>query len=288
VDVCLLSERKLLFLLPALKRYSRVIVDWGDSFVLYYRRQIRLLLGRHELRGLWRSLRELTGAYCLERYYGQRSDANLVVSPVDKSCLNAVNRLPRRNHVLLNGLRCPPQQPGVPKVPNRVIFSGNMNFPPNYEAAIYFIDKVLPLLHKARPDAHFVVAGRHPAPELSRRASGTVRILGAVEDMHAEIAKSAVYVAPLISGGGFKNKILEAVASGTFVVASPTAVEFFDAAFRDLLLVADSPQLMADHVAAVLEDPGRYAGRLESLQRQVYADFTWERRADELVRLVRA
>jgi protein-tyrosine-phosphatase/glycosyltransferase involved in cell wall biosynthesis len=288
VDACLLSERKLLFLLPALKRYSRVMVDWGDSFVLYQRRQIRLLLGRHDLRGLWRSLRELTSAYCLERYYGRRADANLVVSPVDKRCLDAVNRLPGRNHVLLNGLRRPPQHPAVSKVPNRVVFSGNMNFPPNYEAAIYFIDTVLPLVRKARPDAHFVVAGRNPIAELSRRASGAVTILGAVEDMHAEIAKGAVYVAPLISGGGFKNKILEAVASGTFVVASPTAVEFLDATFRDLLLVADSPRLMADHIAAVLEEPGRYAGRLESLQRQVYADFTWERRADELVRLVRA
>jgi glycosyltransferase involved in cell wall biosynthesis len=115
-----------------------------------------------------------------------------------------------------------------------------------------------------------------------------VTILGAVEDMHREIAKSAVYVAPLISGGGFKNKILEAIVSGTFVVASPTAVEFFDAAFRDLLLVADSPQLMAGHVAAVLADPGRYSARLEGLRRRVHEEFTWERRADELVRLVGA
>jgi protein-tyrosine-phosphatase/glycosyltransferase involved in cell wall biosynthesis len=288
VDACFLSERKLLFLLPALKRYSRVIVDWGDSFVLYNRRQIRLLLGRHDLRGLWRSLRELTDAYCLERYYGRRSDGNLVVSPVDKRCLDAVNRVPGRNHVLLNGLRHPPEQPAVRKVQNRVIFSGNMNFPPNYEAAIYFIDTVLPLVREARPDAHFVVAGRNPIAELSRRASGAVTILGAVEDMHAEIAKGAVYVAPLISGGGFKNKILEAVASGTFVVASSTAVEFLDASFRDLLLVADSPRLMADHVVAVLEDPGRYAARLDSLRRQVHTDFTWAGRAGELVRLVRA
>jgi glycosyltransferase involved in cell wall biosynthesis len=287
VDVCLIGERKLLFLLPTLKRRTRVIIDWGDSFVLYYARQIQTNLGFRRLLGLVRDLRELVSAYLLERYYGRRSDANLVVSPVDKGCLDRVNGVHSKNHVLLNGLRYPPQSPRTTKIPNRIVFTGNMNFPPNYEGAMWFIDHVLPLVCRSRPDVEFVVAGRNPVPELLRKASKSVTILGAVEDMHHEIAKSAVYVAPLISGGGFKNKVLEAISSGTFVVATPIAVEFLDDGLRDLLLVAGTPKEMATRIVSVLDEPELHEARLDRLRQRIHEEFTWEERADELARLAR-
>jgi glycosyltransferase involved in cell wall biosynthesis len=286
-DVCLIGERRLLFLLSTLQRRTRVIIDWGDSFVLYYARQIRTHLGSRRFRGLVRDLRDLVSAYLLERYYGRRSDANLVVSPVDKRCLDRVNGVQPRNHVLLNGLRFPPQLPRAEKLPNRVVFTGNMNFPPNYEGAMWFIDHVMPLVCRSRPDVEFVVAGRNPVPELLRKAVKGVTILGTVDDMHHEIAKSAVYVAPLISGGGFKNKILEAISSGTFVVATPTAVEFLDEELRDLILVGGTPEEMATHVVSVLDDPESHKARLERLRQRIYDEFTWGERADELVRLAR-
>jgi glycosyltransferase involved in cell wall biosynthesis len=286
-DVCLVGERRLLFLLSTLQRTTRVIVDWGDSFVLYYGRQIRTQLGLWRLRGLLRDLRELVCAYLLERYYGRRSDVNLVVSPVDKRCLDRVNGVPSRNHVLLNGLRYPSQQVWTKKIANRIVFTGNMNFPPNYEAAIWFVDHVMPLVCRSRPDVEFVVAGRNPVPELLRKASKGVRILGAVDDMHHEIAKSAVYVAPLISGGGFKNKILEAISSGTIVVATPTAVEFLDEGLRHLLLVGGTPEEMATQIVSVLEDPQLHEARLQRLRQRIYDEFTWEGRANELARLAR-
>jgi glycosyltransferase involved in cell wall biosynthesis len=172
-------------------------------------------------------------------------------------------------------------------MPNRIVFTGNMNFPPNYEGALWFIDHVMPLVRRSRPDVEFVVAGRNPVPELMEKASKCVTILGAVDDIHHEIAKSAVYVAPLISGGGFKNKVLEAISSGTFVVATPIAVEFLDKRFRDLLLVGGTPEEMAARICSVLNDPELHKIRLERLRQRIYDEFTWEKRADELARLAR-
>jgi glycosyltransferase involved in cell wall biosynthesis len=287
VDVCLIGERRLLFLLSTLQRRTRIIIDWGDSFVLYYARQIHTHLGSRRFLDLVRDLRELVSAYLLERYYGRRSDGNLIVSPVDKECLDRVNGVPSKNYVLLNGLRYPRQPPGTRKIPNRIVFTGNMNFPPNYEGAMWFIDHVMPLVCRSRPDVEFVVAGRNPVPELLRKASKSVTILGAVEDMHHEIAKSAVYVAPLISGGGFKNKVLEAISSGTFVVATPIAVEFLDDGLRDLLLVAGTPKEMATRIVSVLDEPELHEARLDRLRQRIHEEFTWEERADELARLAR-
>ena len=286
-DVCLIGERRLLFLLFTLRRRTRVIIDWGDSFVLYYARQIRTRLASWHVRGLVQEFREVVSAYLWERYYGRRSDANLVVSPVDKNCLDRVNGVRSRNHVLLNGLRYPLQQVTPAKIPNRIIFTGNMNFPPNYEGAIWFVDHVLPLVCRLRPDVVFVVAGRNPVPDLLRKASTGVTILGAVEDMYKEIAKSAVYVAPLISGGGFKNKVLEAISSGTVVVATPLAVEFLEEGLRDLLMVGGTPEEMAACIVAVLDDPELHVDRVERLRRRIHEEFTWEERANELARLAR-
>ena len=164
-----------------------------------------------------------------------------------------------------------------------MIFTGNMNFPPNHEAAIWFINDVLPLIHQRRPDVTFVVAGRNPLPELLARSGPAVRILGDVPDLLTEIAGSALYVAPLVSGGGFKNKVIEAISSGTFVVSTSRGVEFLEKAVREELLVADSATAFSRAVLRFLDDPQSFSGRLPSLQARVLKEYTWANRAEELL-----
>ena len=55
--------------------------------------------------------------------------------------------------------------------------------------------------------------GANPIPALLERASKNVVVTGFVEDLNREIACSEIFVAPLVSGGGFKNKVLEAIAN---------------------------------------------------------------------------
>src|SRR5205807_1045507 len=118
-----------------------------------------------------------------------------------------------------------------------------MDFPPNYESAIWFIDHVFPLLRDHR-DAHLVIAGANPVKELSARAGERVEVTGYREELRQEIARSELYVAPLICGGGFKNKVLEAIASGTYLVGTSMAVEFLGGNAKKLFLVADTPRQM--------------------------------------------
>jgi glycosyltransferase involved in cell wall biosynthesis len=110
-----------------------------------------------------------------------------------------------------------------------------------------------------------------------------VEILGNVPDIPTEISTGALYVAPLISGGGFKNKIIEAVACGTFVVSTPTGVEFLDASLRDLFLVAESPSRFAEQILRFLESPDTFNARLPGLRSRIVGEYTWARRADELL-----
>jgi hypothetical protein len=228
-------------------------------------------------------LRNLVFYYLQERYYSKLAAANFVASPVDKRCLDSISRVPERTFCLLNGLSI-----GIPihkteRVTTRTIFTGNMTFPPNHEAAMWFVDHVLPLIHKSRPDVSFVVAGRNPLPDLLAKSGPRVQILGDVSDIPTEIAGSALYVAPLISGGGFKNKVIEAISSGTFVVSTSRGVEFLDEAVREELLVADSPAAFAEAVLRFLRAPESFMGRLPALRSRILSEYTWGNRAEELL-----
>jgi len=228
VDTLVLSDRTFLFLVESLGSRLPVVVDWVDSFALYFRRALGMHLRRGQLRAVLSDIRKLVPYYVQERYYGRRASVNFVASPVDKDCLDAVTGQPARNHALLNGLSISQSAMAVVKVPTRLIFTGNMDFPPNYEGATWFIVEVYPLIRKRRPDVTFSVAGHNPVPALLSRAGRGVEVLGDVPDIAAEISTAALYVAPLISGGGFKNKIIEAIACGTFVVSTAIGVEFLD------------------------------------------------------------
>jgi glycosyltransferase involved in cell wall biosynthesis len=158
-----------------------------------------------------------------------------------------------------------------------------MDFAPNYEAALWFIDEVLPQIRRRCPDITFTVAGRNPVPTLLSRAGKGVEILGDVPDLVTEIARGALYVAPMISGSGFKNKIIEAIACGTFVVSTSRGAEFLAPTLRECLLIADSPFVFREQVLRFLDNPGPFNARLPALQSQISTEYTWSHRADQLL-----
>lgn len=283
VDVVIISQRKLLFLAPRLGDRVPVVVDWMDSLVLHESRLAR----SHFRHGAWRettgACKRMAQAVLQERHYGRRSSANILVSPVDLGLFNRLTGRPDRGRLLLNGVDSRPHATPVPKQPSRMIFTGAMDAPQNHEAALWFIEEVLPRVLRERPDAEFVIAGRDPKPELRQRAGPHVRILGEVQDLAGEIARSTVAVAPLRSGCGFKNKVVEALAAGTFVVGTGMATEFLPEALRQPLLASDSAEGLARHVLTVLEDPGRFEPRLADLSRIVTEEFSWKRRTRDLL-----
>ncbi|MEO8435274.1 MAG: glycosyltransferase, partial [Pyrinomonadaceae bacterium] len=285
IDLCVLSDRNLLFVLDRIKRDVTTVVDWVDSYVLYHTRELRMLLRARRFAQAVKSARYLLDEFVVERYYGRQSAVNLVVSPVDRQWLDRVNRAPAKNRVLLNGLTSPVAESHEDKIPYRLIFTGNMNFPPNYESALWFIDRVWPLLRARQPALKLVVAGAKPVAELVARAGVDIEVPGYVANIGREIARSELYVAPLVCGGGFKNKVIEAIANGTFVVATSLAVEFLDSATQQQMLLADKPAAMAAAILAYFECPQKFAPRLRALQQLVRTEFSWPARARELAAL---
>jgi sugar transferase (PEP-CTERM/EpsH1 system associated) len=158
-----------------------------------------------------------------------------------------------------------------------IAFVGNLGYFPNVDAASWFASNVLPRVHAACPQATLRLIGARPAARLRRLCAGMphVELVGAVDSVHPYVSRAAVAVAPMRAGSGQQIKILEAMASGTPVVASSIAAAGIDAVPGRDLLVADDAGAFADTVVRVLADPALAQFLASNARALVERRYTW-------------
>ena len=83
--------------------------------------------------------------------------------------------------------------------PNSIVFTGLYTHMPNSQGAIYFLDKIFPLILKEVPEAKISFVGKSPTREMLARASDNVIITGFVDDVRPYMAKARVFVIPLLN-----------------------------------------------------------------------------------------
>lgn len=165
-----------------------------------------------------------------------------------------------------------------------LLFTGQMDYPPNVDAVCWFAREVLPLIEGAR----FVIAGRAPSAEVRALASEKVVVTGAVDDMRSWLAAADVVVAPLRIARGIQNKVLEAMAMARPVVASPAAFEGIEAEPGRDLIVADGAAAMAGAIKELLASPDRAAAMGKMGRSLVTASYSWESRLAPLAAMIDA
>lgn len=92
------------------------------------------------------------------------------------------------------------------RLPQRLVFTGVMNYGPNEDAAVYFCDQIFPMIRSRIPEAEFWVVGKDPTPSvraLAERAG--VHVTGCVPDMRPYLESAGIFVCPLRYGAGIKN-----------------------------------------------------------------------------------
>ena len=140
---------------------------------------------------------------------------------------------------------------------NHILHIGTMFWPPNVDGIRWFVDTVLPLVRRERPDVEFDVLGANPPAEmLAWNTNGRgVRVAGYVDDPSPYLASAGVFVVPLLAGGGMRVKILTAMAQGLPVVTTTVGCEGIDVVPGQHLLVADTPQEFAAATLRLLAQP---------------------------------
>jgi sugar transferase (PEP-CTERM/EpsH1 system associated) len=155
-----------------------------------------------------------------------------------------------------------------------LVFTGTMDYWPNADAVIHFARDILPALATRLPGVQFWIVGANPGPEVRALAAlPGVHVTGRVEDVRPYVAHASAIVCPLRLARGIQNKVLEGMAMGRPVVASPAAFEGVRAQSGRDLLVADSVQAWVDLLCDVLE--GRRPDLGPSARETMVRNYAW-------------
>ena len=233
------------------------------------------------LKGRLMTRLELARTSNYEGWLQTQFDQVIVTSPVDKIALEELktdkfneggrstgsvqqskaNDTRRRVEVLPNGVDLDYFTPGTDiREPATLVFSGKMSYHANVSAVAHLVDDIMPLIWKDRPDVQVCIVGKDPTSQvrqLSAHYASRVQVIGTVQDLRPFLRRAAIAVCPTVYGAGIQNKILEAMACGTPVVASRQATFALEASPGTDLLAADDENTFAREVLALLADPAR-------------------------------
>ncbi|WP_157180837.1 glycosyltransferase family 4 protein [Actinopolymorpha alba] len=146
-----------------------------------------------------------------------------------------------------------------------VIFTGNMRYPANRDAACWLINAIAPVVRAGYPDLRIVIAGR--AANSLPRADG-IEIASDVPSLMPFLQRAKIAVAPLRIGTGVPIKVLEAASAGAAVVMTPEANAGLG--FNDRsVVVAQTSTAFAAEIVRLLHSPERRQKLVESSRQEL-------------------
>ncbi|MCD6194553.1 MAG: glycosyltransferase [Candidatus Aminicenantes bacterium] len=159
---------------------------------------------------------------------------------------------------------------------NKIIFCGSMDVMMNIEAVEWFTHNVFKKVREEVPDAEFWIVGRNPGPGVQKLSSVSgVYVTGSVPDVRPFYAEAKVAVAPLRLGGGTKLKVLEAMALGVPVVATPIGSQGIKAVPGKHLFVEESIENFAQKVVSLLQNEEIARKMAQEARRLVEEHYSW-------------
>jgi glycosyltransferase involved in cell wall biosynthesis len=233
--------------------------------------QVRLLD-----RESWGNVRDaiVKGGY--ERAYAPLLDRAWVVSERERRAMAWVAGV-RRVDVLPNGIDGDYYRPiSCPELDRSLVFWGRLDFGPNIQAIDWFLARVWPQVRERAPDARFTIIGFRPTDAI-RRLDGRsgIAVLTDLDDLRAEVSAHAVVVFPFVSGGGIKNKLLEAASLGKAIVCSPRACSGLCGSEPLPLVKVETPERWVQEIFALWSDPGRRRALGVQARAWVVEEHSW-------------
>jgi polysaccharide biosynthesis protein PslH len=234
---------------------------------------MRLYMGEQ-----WRRMRTVERAQCL------RFDHVVAVSPEDAAVFREAYGVVRVSSVP-TGVDTDFFRPSgtVSRKPGSIVFTGSMDWMPNEDGMVWFVEEILPRIERAIPEATLTIVGRNPTSRVKALADGRPRIsvTGTVPDVRPYLEAASVVVVPLRVGGGTRIKIYEAMGMERAVVSTTIGAEGLDVRDGKHIVLADDPDAFADAVIGLLRSPERAADIGHASASHVRTHFGWASVAEQ-------
>jgi glycosyltransferase involved in cell wall biosynthesis len=224
---------------------------------------------------------QLQAARLYERTMFNGYSGVVVVSKKDSQMLASLNpNLPL--HVIPNGIdlgyfvsaETDPSEPTL-------LFTGNFDYAPNVDAALYLAQDILPQVKREIPAARLMLVGNNPPETMRNLASADIEVTGRVPDVRPYLQQAAVFVCPLRFGAGIKNKLLEAMAMQKALIATPLSGEGIDLVEGTHVLYGSTSEQLAAATIGLLRDAELRRSMGSANRRLIEMQYTWQRVADQ-------
>ena len=184
-----------------------------------------------------------------EKNLANRSTCSFILSNIDKKKISSNNI-----NVISNGVQLLNKKI-IKKKKLKIVFSGNMFDQPNVDAVIWFIENCWTNILKKEPQSKFLIVGHNPQSKIIslEKKYSSIEVTGSVKSIYNILKTATVAVAPMQSGSGMQNKILEAMACSIPVVTTTKGLGDIKAINNRDLLVADKPEEFTDMVVSLLK-----------------------------------
>jgi sugar transferase (PEP-CTERM/EpsH1 system associated) len=216
-----------------------------------------------------------------ERSIYKDFDRHTIISGQDRNRLSLVTAA--QVAIIPNGVDASfvPQPGHIPT--HDLVFVGNLGYGPNIEAVHALANDIMPELKRRGRPVSLLIAGARPVAsvlKLDQREDITVH--GWMEDIRDAYADGRIFVAPMFSGLGLQNKILEAMAMALPCVTTSMVNNAIGATHGESVFVADTIPSMVDYIIQLLEEKTTAMQVAKAGRHFVLEHYTWESQVEKL------
>lgn len=219
-----------------------------------------------------------------ERHIFDFFNEKIIISDNDRQLIPHPNR--NLIHIIPNGVDTSHFKPLNNTKEFDIVFTGNMNYPPNINSAEYIVKQIMPLVWNKIPNTKVLLAGANPSIKVMSLQSSNVFVTGWVEDIRESYAQSKIFVAPMQIGTGLQNKLLEAMAMQMPCITSDLANGPLGAENKKEIIVCQKPEEYANEVINLLENKS-YADNIALYGfKFVQKNYDWETYVEKLEKII--
>lgn len=223
-------------------------VDFVDSIAMNYEKAYQ------KTSGLWKIIYKIEKQRVkkYEREIAKEFDKKIIISKVDRNYIDSENKFGIQ--VISNFVSDILVDKSIQVKDCQLCFLGKMDYEPNISAVVYFVEKIFPKIKQKYPSVELKIIGANPTKRVKEleRTKGVI-VTGFVENPYVFVQESTLFIAPMVSGAGVQNKILEAMSMGKCVVTTSIGAEGLeDLAGNELIVCNDDEQLVNEIVYLLL------------------------------------
>lgn len=211
-------------------------------------------------------------------------DNKTIISVPDRNLIPHPEKL--KIHVIPNGVDHDFFSPRNSEKDTDIVFTGNMAYPPNVNAAEFLVNEIMPLVWKEKPGVKVMIAGATPDKKVVSLKSDKVLVTGWLDDIRDSYAGAKVFIAPMQIGTGLQNKLLEAMSMKVPSITTPLANDALQAIDGDSILIGKDAPSLAQHILNLLNDKELYQKIAESGFLFVKQQYSWEEATDNLHNII--